>query len=1121
MSLDALPQSNTTVFPKNNQVLNDSIIVFKWNHNNDDISFHFVLAEDNNFNTVLYDYPNILDDSLIIILTPNKTYFWKVRRFNGTSFSNWSTTIKFVIIEPHSLNNVNLLLIADSVEMQNDSIISMWYDQSGYDKHAYQSTGIYMPVIRDSAIFNFPAIYFDGTNDHLKIDSSALVGSLFIVTKWTGPQTFPSFNGLFTKQSVGYPDIIFVGEMGTTNLLYSFSPYFDDSIFVNKVKTNNLSPFKNYKIVCGLKTNPLVIDNFNISKDRNQNSRYWKGYIAEIIMFNECLNDSMRNIIENYLHHKYAPPVNLGYDIHIPYGFCDTTIDAGARFTDYKWSTDTITDTLQTITVNQSGTYSVTVTDIFGFTSTDTLMVYYPTPTQLYDTTICLGDTIYWNTNLSHDYSFLWSNGNTDSVIAIYEPGYYYISVTDSFGCSFISDSIHVSIDSFPQNATLGPDTALCAGNQITIYNGNASSFLWSTGDTTQYIQIDTAGQYWVTASNQRGCVVNDTINISIKGVAPTPLFTFNTTCLGDSTYFNDNSFPNDNSNIIKWQWDLGNSLLDTVQNPVTFYPDTGLYNIILTIETDSGCFNTITDSIKIHNNPVAGFTQTMLCAGSTVNFIDTSSTIDGNITTWSWDFGDGNTAFIQNPNNIFNQADNYSVQLIVGTSYGCKDTTVKNITIKPSPVSNFSVINTCLNKSVSFQNLCMSTVTNSIVEYVWDFDDSSVSNEANPVHHYQDTGYYDISLSVMSLNGCKDSITKTIYINPAPVAYFNESYTCLNTYYQLTDSSDIASGSISKWNWSIDSIYFYSSQNPVHLFNDTGFYSISLSVISDSLCSDTFSINNFYVQPLPDAEFSMSQLYSVPFQPVYFTNNSTGYVFDWDFGDGYTFTGENPMHSFPDSGIYTITLVASDTLGCTDTVNKQITVRIPSIDLAVTNVTTDINNNLMSISCAIMNYSNLPINEIDIYLHVDEGYIIKESWTGILNQGSYIIYNFNSSYQVNQADLPDLVCVNVDATDYTDVNPSNNRFCKASVEGFEVLDPYPNPANNEINFDVILPENGAVTLDIYDNTGKLIVKNSYSNLTKGYNKLTIDLLKFNQGTYTYKVNYSDISKQGQFIIKQ
>jgi hypothetical protein len=209
------------------------------------------------------------------------------------------------------------------------------------------------------------------------------------------------------------------------------------------------------------------------------------GNIAEIIIYDRELTAAEVANLEMYIRNKYAPPLRFNPDTVTTHSICDTLLDAGDRFISYSWN-GSATDTLRYFTASVPGRYYVTVTDVFGFVSSDTITLY-PPYTQLSSSqTICYGDSLLWNTSLSSGpYSFLWSTGDTTPSIYISSPGQYWVKI-DTVGCFSISDTITVAEDSFPVTASLGLDDSLCAGNSIALVAGAAAAqtYLWSDSST-------------------------------------------------------------------------------------------------------------------------------------------------------------------------------------------------------------------------------------------------------------------------------------------------------------------------------------------------------------------------------------------------------------------------------------------------------------------------------------------------------------------------------------------------------------------------------------------------------------------------------------------------------------
>ncbi|HIH94626.1 TPA: PQQ-binding-like beta-propeller repeat protein, partial [Methanosarcina acetivorans] len=166
---------------------------------------------------------------------------------------------------------------------------------------------------------------------------------------------------------------------------------------------------------------------------------------------------------------------------------------------------------------------------------------------------------------------------------------------------------------------------------------------------------------------------------------------------------------------------------------------------------------------------PVAGFSATPTSGNAplTVNFTDQSTNTP---TSWLWDFGDNSTDTEQNPSHVYASAGNYTVNLTVANADG-SDSEVKTEYIVVSeplsgaPVANFTANVTSGTAPLTVQFTDLSS-GDGITSWAWDFDsDGTVdSNEQNPIHVYNSTGTYTVSLTVTGDEG-SDTETKTNYI--------------------------------------------------------------------------------------------------------------------------------------------------------------------------------------------------------------------------------------------------------------------------------------------------------------------------------------------------------------------
>jgi gliding motility-associated-like protein len=132
------------------------------------------------------------------------------------------------------------------------------------------------------------------------------------------------------------------------------------------------------------------------------------------------------------------------------------------------------------------------------------------------DTSICSGSLILTAPTGSSLYSYAWSTGSTAPSIAVSSNGNYWLTVSNAYGCK-ASDTIHVQTGSLYVN--LGPDTALCPGDIITLSSSPTStgvSYSWNTGATSSSITVTSAGTYWLNASNGP-CNGSDSVTVTMK----------------------------------------------------------------------------------------------------------------------------------------------------------------------------------------------------------------------------------------------------------------------------------------------------------------------------------------------------------------------------------------------------------------------------------------------------------------------------------------------------------------------------------------------------------------------------------------------------------------------------
>lgn len=386
---------------------------------------------------------------------------------------------------------------------------------------------------------------------------------------------------------------------------------------------------------------------------------------------------------------------------------------------------------------------------------------------------------------------------------------------------------------------------------------------------------------------------------------------------------FRDESTGNPTS----WRWDLGNGTVSFLQNPAATYFNPGTYPIKLVVsnglQSDS---ITKTGYITVNATPAARFisTDSTGCFPLTVNFTDQSSVADGTITSWLWDFGDGNTSTAQNSQHTYTNQGNFNVSLQVRSNKGCLQSITKlnYIVLNNGVKGDFSIgasANCRPPTPISFTN--NSTGTGSLT-YQWLFGDGGTSTIANPTHTYNAAGTYTVKLIVRNNAGCTDTIEKinAITIGTVTAAFTNPAIVCAGNYFTITNSS--VPTPVSSF-WTFGNGNTSTALNPLVMYPLPGNYTIKLRS-NFGACADSVT-HSIQVLPKPTAAFSATNTNSCkPPLTVPFTSSAIGAVsYKWYFGDGDSSSQANPSHTYNSFGSFNVKLVVTNAAGCTDTITK------------------------------------------------------------------------------------------------------------------------------------------------------------------------------------------------------
>ena len=278
--------------------------------------------------------------------------------------------------------------------------------------------------------------------------------------------------------------------------------------------------------------------------------------------------------------------------------------------------------------------------------------------------------------------------------------------------------------------------------------SGSVDSYLWNFGDGSTSTLKDpihkfaSAGSFTVTltATSTKGSKSNSKTVVVSQSLNPSFSYSPSSPYAGQMVQFTDTSSGTPTS----WQWDFGDGATSNLKNPTHTYLAAGSFTVMLTV---SNGYESKTTTKTLVVNPVVQadftFSPTNPNAGTSVQFTDKST---GNITSWSWNFGDGTTSTQKNPVHAYSTAGSYNVTLTVSDGTTSNSMT-QTISVKATIVADFSYSpsSPVVGQEVQFLDNSQGTPTS----WSWDFGDGAKGTVKNPTHTYSQAGTYTVKLTV------------------------------------------------------------------------------------------------------------------------------------------------------------------------------------------------------------------------------------------------------------------------------------------------------------------------------------------------------------------------------------
>ena len=527
----------------------------------------------------------------------------------------------------------------------------------------------------------------------------------------------------------------------------------------------------------------------------------------------------------------------------------------------------------------------------------------------------------------------------------------YFTYANDSLGHNILgSDEVF---------AILNDKYSECLGTTVNFNESSLSprspitSYFWDFGDLS--VTTDTSslqfpsftysdtGLYIVKLIVVNGLGYEDSATTTVRiNALPAVDFGFKEVCQGLLTQFSDSSSINMPSTIVSRTWNYGNGFTGT--GPLVNYPYTtpGTYNVKLIVTTSDGCTDSLSKPVQVFPKPYVNFPTPSTCVNDTATFLRFRNTIppDSQVT-YSW-FVDG----------VFQKTDTlikykfitpglHNAKMIAVTKNGCIDSTSKSFNIQYLPIPNFTAPSVCVTDSAYFLRFRNTMPPENQLSWLWKVNGVVASSDTAFKYKFSSSGSYSVQLKGTSLQGCKDSITKTVTVHALPVPNFTVKDICISDTARFTRvlNTNPPDNQIT-WTWKADGKSIAGDTSAKIKFATIGSHTASLYGITTNGCRDSIT-KSFTVYGLPLLGFVPDPAISgntqtqclkgnkFTFLPTLGTSQSQSIVAaGWKWGDGNTDLLKDSVHSYTAVGTNKVTLTATTDKGCTDSVSNNYTVR-------------------------------------------------------------------------------------------------------------------------------------------------------------------------------------------------
>ena len=307
---------------------------------------------------------------------------------------------------------------------------------------------------------------------------------------------------------------------------------------------------------------------------------------------------------------------------------------------------------------------------------------------------------------------------------------------------------------------------------------------------------------------------------------------------------------------------------------------------------------------------------------------------LDGTITRYAWDFGDGNQSSGATVEHEFNNEGEFPVELTVEDDEGAKDTLVTHVRVtapNQEPNARFSFV--CIDNACSFDAGSSTDPDGDISAWNWQLGDGNQAEGAATEHRFEEAGSYTVKLTVTDDEGAASKTSRNIEVqmpNVAPVAEFTVNCSAATCEFDASASAD-SDGEITEYRWSFGDGASANGPTAEHRYSEDGDFTVELTVHDNRGKFDRSrkQVEADLPNQVPTARFTVSCDELSCDLDAGGSSDSDGDLvsYAWTLGDGSTLEGTRITHRFAEDGKYSISLTVTDDEGASKSRQKNISV--------------------------------------------------------------------------------------------------------------------------------------------------------------------------------------------------